>query len=274
MRNDQRIAGDLPPGGHLQLRVTRDLGELTTHQAPRGLFGLLVGAVQARLLADDRPGSHLAAWRFSNLVKRFRQGDRLPRDVRAYLGRLVGVLPVMSALSLRHYRPGALAPEVFDRLQRLIRDGNPLGRLAPEFGGHLSDYGVVSCRVITTTGVGYLVDAWQALVNLEDMKFHGIGLGTTAAVVGDTALETELTTQYNPNSTRATGSLAEAAANIFRTVGTNTVDAAVAATEHGILSQAATGGGTLWDRTVFTVINLADGDSLESTYDMTATAGG
>ena len=274
MANDQRTEGALPPRGHLKLRVTRDCGELTTDQAPRGVFALLVGAVRARLRDDDRPGNKLAAWRFSNLVSRFRQGDRLPADVRIFLGRLVGVLPVTSALSLRHYRPGALAPEVFDRLQRLIRDGNPLVRLAPEFGGHLSDYGVVSHRVITTAGVGFLIDAWQNIVELEIMKFHGIGLGTTGAVVGDTALETELTTQYNPNSTRATGTLAEAAANIFRTVGTNTVDAAVAATEHGILSQAATGGGVLWDRTVFAVINLADGDSLESTYDMTASSGG
>lgn len=136
-------------------------------------------------------------------------------------------------------------------------------------------YGFASFRVVTTTGAGFIVDAWQNTVELEIMRYHGIGTGSTGAAVGDTALETELTTQYNPDSTRATGSLTEgASANIFKTVGTNTVDAAAAVTEHGILSQAATGGGVLLDRHTFSVINLGDGDSLESTYEFTITTGG
>jgi len=130
-------------------------------------------------------------------------------------------------------------------------------------------------RVITTTGAGFLVDAWQNTVELEIQKYHGIGTGTNAEAVGDTALQTELTTQYNPDNTRATGSLTEGGSgNIFRTVGTNTVDASAAVTEHGILSQAATGGGVLIDRSVFSVVNLANGDSLQSTYDFTAATGG
>lgn len=136
-------------------------------------------------------------------------------------------------------------------------------------------YGLASMRVITTVGVGFMVDAWQNLVELELMKFHALGTGGTAEAVGQTTLVTELTTQYNPDNTRATGTLAEGAGgNIFRTVGTNTVDAAVAITEHGLLSQAATGGGTLWDRSLFSVINLAIGDGLESTYDATIASGG
>ena len=68
----------------------------------------------------------------------------------------------------------------------------------------------------------------------------------------------------------ATGSLTEGAgANVFRTVGTNTVDSAAAVTEWGLLSQAATGGGSLFDRQVFSALNLASGDSLQTTYDLT-----
>jgi hypothetical protein len=142
-------------------------------------------------------------------------------------------------------------------------------------GGDRVDYGLASMRVVTTTGVGYIVDAFQNIVEAESMKFHGIGTGAVAEASGDTALGTELTTAYNPDSTRATGSLTEGASgNIFRTVGTNTVDATAAITEHGILSQAATGGGVLLDRSVFSVINLASGDSLQSTYDLTFPAGG
>lgn len=140
--------------------------------------------------------------------------------------------------------------------------------------GRRVDYGLASLRVVTTVGVGFLVDALQGTVEPEIMKYHGIGTGTNAEAVGDTALQTELTTQYSSDNTRATGSLTEgASANIFRTLGTNTVDATVAITEHGILSQAATGGGVLLDRSVFAAVNLTSGDSLASTYDLTLTAG-
>lgn len=139
----------------------------------------------------------------------------------------------------------------------------------------LEDYGWVGWKVITTAGVNYLVDAWQNSVELESLKFHGIGTGSTAEASGDTALVTELTTEYSPDNTRATGSLTEgASANIFRTVGTNTLDGTPGAAlrEHGIFSAATAG--TLWDRTVYAAITLSSGDSLQSTYDMTATAGG
>jgi hypothetical protein len=129
--------------------------------------------------------------------------------------------------------------------------------------------------VVTTAGVNYIVDAFQNTVELENLKYHALGTGTTAEAAGDTALVTELTTEYNPNNTRATGSTIEgASANIYRTVGVNTLDGAAAITEHGVMSQAAVGGGTLLDRSVFSVINLANGDSLSSTYDLSFSSGG
>jgi hypothetical protein len=141
--------------------------------------------------------------------------------------------------------------------------------------GEVTELGLASMRMVTTTGVGYIVDAFQTAtsVELENMKYHGIGTGSGAEATGDTALVTELTTQYSTDNTRATGSTTENAANIYRTVGTNTVDASVAIIEHGILSQAATGGGVLLDRSVFSAVNLVSADSLQSTYDFTITAG-
>lgn len=136
-------------------------------------------------------------------------------------------------------------------------------------------FGLASIRVITNAGVAFAVDAFQNLTELELFRYHGVGTGSTAEAAGDTALVTELTTQYNPDNTRATGSLTEgASANIFRTIGTNAFDASAALREHGILSQAATGGGTLWDRSVFSDINVVSGDSLQTTYDLTLSAGG
>jgi hypothetical protein len=139
--------------------------------------------------------------------------------------------------------------------------------------GQLVDLGLASLRVVTTAGVGYIVDAFQNITEVENLKYHGIGTGNTAEASADTALVTESTTALNPDSTRATGSTTEGASNIYRTVGTLTADATIAAVEHGIFSQAATGGGTLLDRSVFSTVTLASGDSLQSTYDLTFTAG-
>jgi len=141
--------------------------------------------------------------------------------------------------------------------------------------GTVTDLGLASMRVVTTAGVNFIVDAFQNTTELENLKFHGIGTTNTAEASGDTALAAEITTQYSPDNTRATGSTTEgASANIYRTVGTVTVDASVAAVEHGVFSQAATGGGTLLDRSIFSTVNLANGDSLQATYDLTFSAGG
>jgi len=140
--------------------------------------------------------------------------------------------------------------------------------------GMVLDYGLLGVKVVTDVGVGFIVDAFQNIVELETMKYHGIGTGGTAEAAADTTLVTELTTQYTTDSTRATGTTIEGAtANIFKTVATNTVDAAVAITEHGIFSDPTVASGVLLDRTLFSVINLASGDSLESTYQLTLTAG-
>lgn len=140
--------------------------------------------------------------------------------------------------------------------------------------GRVINYGTVSHRVVTTAGVGFLTDAWQNLVEMENMKYHGAGTGTTAEAAGDTALVTESTTALNPDSTRATGTQTEPAANQVLSTGTLTFDASAAITEHGLFSQAATGGGTLWDRSVFSAINVANGDRIQFEYTNTTNSGG
>lgn len=187
----------------------------------------------------------------------FRALPYLPQELAQELVELIGQVTIMeSSLSLIHMQ-----------LQGFDAKGKPV--YAP------IDHGVVSRKVVTDTGVAFIVDAFQNTTEIENLKFHALGTGTTAEAASQTALVTELTTAYNPDNTRATGSLTEgASANIFRTVGTNTVDATAAVTEHAIMSQAATGGGTMLDRSVFTAVNLASGDSLQSTYDLTLTSGG
>lgn len=144
--------------------------------------------------------------------------------------------------------------------------------------GEVTDYGLVSMRVVTTVGVNYIANCFAGTASYEpeNMKYHGIGTGTTAEATGDTNLVTPLTTNLNPNNTRATGTTTiGGSSNVYRTVGTNTVDPAssINVTEHGIFDQASTTSGTLLDRSVFSAIAMSSGDSLQTTYELTFTAG-
>lgn len=218
----------------------------TSATRPVGTIGLAV----SRQLGDlRRRRTPPLAWRIKNwLVYRWREVPAL--CVYRLLGSIFSLVWIESCL----------------RVKVLHADGT------------VTDYGVVSRRVVTTAGVNFIVDAFQNSVELENLKFHGFGTGTNAEAAGDTALQTEETTQYNPDNTRPTGSTTEgASANIYRTVGTYSPDSGGtrAITEHGVLSQAATGGGTLLDRSVFSAVNLVAGsDSLQATYELTFTSGG
>lgn len=141
-------------------------------------------------------------------------------------------------------------------------------------GERVIELGLLGRKVMTTTGMGFIVDAFQDLVELEDMKYHGLGTGSGAEAAADTALGTELTTEYTGN-VRATGTTTEFSATAYQTVGANTLDGTPGAAlrEHGVFSQAATGGGVLLDRTVFAAVTLVSGDEFESDYRGTFTAG-
>lgn len=139
--------------------------------------------------------------------------------------------------------------------------------------GTVEDLGLISLQVITTAGVTYICADIAGGGNDSNLfKFHGYGTGGTAESSSDTALVTELTTQYATDNTRPTGSQS-ASTNTYTTVATLSPDATVAITEHGIFT--ATSAGTLLDRSLFSVINLTgSADSLQTTYVLTLTAGG
>lgn len=141
--------------------------------------------------------------------------------------------------------------------------------------GRIERLGLIATRSITDAGVAFLVDDWDNNgQDLTNLNFHGCGTGTNAENQTDTALQTESTTALNPDSTRATGTRSQPAANQYRSVGTLTFDATAAITEHGLFHQSATGGGTLWDRSVFAAINVVSGDSIQFTHTTTVSAGG
>lgn len=196
-------------------------------------------AVLKHALPRPGLGREVNVWRFKNL-------PNLWRGARTLFWAKVHGIPT-------HY--GALYLDKF----------TPNGRVA---------YGLASLRVVTTVGAGFIVDAFQGSVEMEDMKYHGFGTGDNAEASGDTALETELTTQYATDNTRPTGTQAENGSTVYRTVGTLDPDSTVTIGEHGIFSQAATGGGVLLDRSQFTGVAVgATGEQLQATYDFTVNAG-
>ena len=141
--------------------------------------------------------------------------------------------------------------------------------------GRIEHLGLLSTKLITDAAVAYIVDDWDGGANvIDNFNYHGCGTGAVAEAAGDTALGAESTTALNPDSTRATGTKSQPAANQMRSVGTVTFDASAAITEHGLFTQAATGGGTLFDRSVFAAINVVSGDSIQFTYTATLSSGG
>lgn len=132
--------------------------------------------------------------------------------------------------------------------------------------GRTTDYGVVSERVVTNAGVAAIANAFINTFEPEIFNYHASGTGTTAEAVGDTALVTE-------TGTRVAGTQSSPAGGQYRTVATVAYASTLAITEHGVFSQLATGG-TLLDRSVFTAINVVNGDSIQFTYTITFSAGG
>jgi len=199
----------------------------------------------------------------------------LPAHVNAWKARqapefLSGLRRVAIARRMAR-RHGLFAPLGFLWLRKI--DGH---------SGLVDDYGLVSAKIVVTDHCNYIVETYKATGSyvLANFKFHGIGTGATAAVVGDRALQTELTTQYSTDNVRPTGSqITGDFPREYRTVGTVTVDATVAATEWGLFTQAATGAqsqpaNSMADRVVYSVVNLASGDSLQATFDLLFPDGG
>jgi hypothetical protein len=145
--------------------------------------------------------------------------------------------------------------------------------LKAERGGKFEDYGIVGSRVVTTEFVNHLSTCLQGTTTrFTTYKYHGLGTGTGAEAVGDTALGTEIT---DGSPARGTGSQeAGASANIYKSISAAiTMDATLAITEHGLFS-AASGTDELMDRTLFSAINVVSGDTITPTYNLTCTAGG
>lgn len=142
-----------------------------------------------------------------------------------------------------------------------------LGLVLIRKDGTTVNYGTVGYRVVTTAFVNFMVDQLQTETSeWGDFKYHDSGVGAVGENVSDVDMGT------TDGESRATGTQTEgASANIYRSVGTIAYTTTKAITEHGLFSQST--GTTLMDRTVFTAVNVVNGDSIQFTYELTCTAG-
>ena len=185
------------------------------------------------------------SWRVKNTLRWDFIRGWIAFHVAPILGKLLGFAVITSKLNLK------------------LRQAN----------GEWIDYGAVCYRVVTTAFITALATALHTQASPGNLYYHALGVGTNAAAVGDTGMQTELTTEYNPDSTRPTGTHTSAA-GVYESVGTITIDSGTpAVTEHGVMG-AASGASTLIDRHTFTAVNMVSGDSLVATYQLTFTAGG
>ncbi len=135
--------------------------------------------------------------------------------------------------------------------------------------GSRTELGALGKRVVTDEGVAFLCDDWyDASQEITNMNFHDSGTG----VVAENQTDVDLGTPAGP-TTRATGTKSQPSANVIRSVGTIAYTSTLAITEHGLFSTAARATTEIWDRTVFSAINVVNGDSIQFTYDCTLTAG-
>ncbi len=125
--------------------------------------------------------------------------------------------------------------------------------------------------IVTTAGVNYMASDFASggvTPTISGFKFHASGVGTTAAAVTDTAIQTDPT----PAPARVSGTASNPTANQYRSVATVAYTGTNAITEWGLFS--ASTAGTLWDRRVFAAINVVSGDSIQFTYTLTVNNGG
>lgn len=135
--------------------------------------------------------------------------------------------------------------------------------------GRVEEYDLGS-GVVTNAGVAFMANDFANVTvgtnEITNLNYHASGTGTTAAAVGDTALGTD------SGVARVSGTQTSPSSGQARTVATMSYTSTLAITEWGLFS--ASTAGTMWDRKVFTAINVVSGDSIQFTYTLTITAGG
>lgn len=120
-------------------------------------------------------------------------------------------------------------------------------------------------NLVTNAGAAGVASRINGAGSEAVFDYIAIGTGTTAANVADTTLETEIASgggsRAQGAATRVTTDVTDDTAQLVKTF---SFTAGFAVTESGVLNAASTG--VLLARQVFSAINVANGDSLQITW--------
>lgn len=150
----------------------------------------------------------------------------------------------------------------------LVKKGilSPEKAKIPFLFGFMSNHLQVA-NLITTTGKAGVASRINGSGGEAAFTYIAIGIGATAAAVGDTTLGSEITTnggqRANSTASRVT---TDTTNDTARLVNTFSFTGSFAVTEAGVLN--ASSAGTLLNRQVFTAVNVVSGDSLQVTVDI------
>lgn len=128
----------------------------------------------------------------------------------------------------------------------------------------------ISRNLITNAGLAVVAGQING-VTTAPVTAIAIGIGTTAAAAGDTALESEITTNGGERGAATASRVTTTQTNdTAQWVKTFSFTGSFAVTEEGLLDNN-TSGGNLLARQVFSAVNVASGDSLQITHKVAVT---
>lgn len=134
--------------------------------------------------------------------------------------------------------------------------------------GTIEDLGVICRKKVTGAWVTFVVaNMVTDSTEFGDAKYHDSGTGTTAEANTQTALVTA-TGDARVAGTQVAGGTATAPT--YTSVATLPYTATLAITEHGLFTKSTST--TLVDRSVFSAVNVVNGDSIQFTYVLTLNA--
>jgi len=121
-------------------------------------------------------------------------------------------------------------------------------------------------NLVTSAGLAGLASRLNGSGGEAAFTYLAIGIGTGAAAAGNTALESEITTNGGQRAAATVSLTTTTVTNdTARLLHTWTFTGSFAVTETGALNAASTG--TLLNRSVFTAVNVVSTDNLQVTID-------
>lgn len=151
-----------------------------------------------------------------------------------------------------------------NKLWKWIRNLFHLDLQIPNLTGTWS-YSKTVANLVTSAGLAGVASRINGDGSEAAFTYLAVGIGTTAAAAGDTALESEIVDsgmeRAAATASRVTTDVANDTAQLVKSW---SVTGTKAVTECGALNAASTG--TLLGRQVFSAINVVSGDTLQITY--------